>query len=93
MTALYHMTYNLDGPLDTEVIRAQEVFNGLRMGFDIKPDYWRVGNESNFWMQDRSAMRSGADFTGITGTIAQDAAVTESKGPISGSHTRISRCE
>jgi phthalate 4,5-dioxygenase len=82
ITAMYHVTFDVEGPLTSETIQSQEIFNGLRMGFDIQPDYWRRGNEMNFWLQDRSAMRTGDNFTGITGTIAQDVAVTESMGPI-----------
>ena len=81
-TGFYHVVFDLDGPLDAEVVRSQDIFNGFRGGIDLLPDYRRTGNASNHWLQDRAAMKGGLSFTGIEGTISQDVAVTESMGPI-----------
>lgn len=50
-------------------------------GVDLNPDWTKIRNLSNHFLQDRAAMRAG-DFTGIAGIPAQDMAMWESMGPI-----------
>ena len=50
-------------------------------GVDLGPDWKKVRNLENNFLQDRAAMKAG-DFTGIIGIPAQDMAMWESMGPI-----------
>lgn len=50
-------------------------------GVDLNPDWTKIRNLSNHFLQDRAAMKAG-DFTGIEGIPAQDMAMWESMGPI-----------
>jgi len=56
-------------------------FCGATVGVDLDPDYRKLRNLSNRFMQDRAAMKRG-DWTGIQGIPAQDMAMWESMGPI-----------
>jgi phthalate 4,5-dioxygenase len=62
---------------------------GSKLTMDFVPNTtdwygrWRLaGNETNDWMIDREAQKSGGIYTGIVGIQAQDQAITESMGPI-----------
>ena len=48
---------------------------------DTGPDYRKLRNLGNDYLQDRQVQRSGT-FTGIEGFLAQDSCVTESMGPV-----------
>ena len=49
---------------------------------ELKPDYTKVANKTNNWLQDRELMKTSV-YSGIPfGNHTQDAAVTESMGPI-----------
>jgi phthalate 4,5-dioxygenase len=56
-------------------------FCAATVGVDLDPDYRKLRNLSNHFMQDRAAMKRG-DWTGIRGIPAQDMAMWESMGPI-----------
>lgn len=78
-TIMWYLWYNEDRPVDPNVFAGQ-------FGFDpatINRDNFREGfSRENMWGQDRSAMRSGASFSGIRGLAMQDIAVQESMGTI-----------
>jgi phthalate 4,5-dioxygenase len=66
-----------------------QMMPGFQRQFDYLPNEtdwygrWRLkGRPINDWLVDREAQQSGGNFTGITGTHAQDQAITESMGPI-----------
>jgi phthalate 4,5-dioxygenase len=48
---------------------------------EIGPDYRRIRNLGNHYLQDRQAQRQ-ADFTGIENFFVEDACATETQGPI-----------
>jgi hypothetical protein len=54
--------------------------DGLRR-FEIGPDFRKIRNRDNDYLQDRESQRRG-DFTGIQDFMNEDAVATESMGPI-----------
>jgi phthalate 4,5-dioxygenase oxygenase subunit len=78
-TMNYVMWHSLDGsPVDEAEIRNRmELMPGVHLDAAWRP----LRTESNWWGQDRTAMRTGS-FTGMPGTIMQDQAVQESMGAI-----------
>ncbi len=52
------------------------------VGPDLNPDGTKVRTRANHYMQDRSAMRGKKHWSGIAANPNQDAAMTESMGPI-----------
>ena len=56
-------------------------FCGAQVGIDLDPQYRKLRNRENNYLQDRKAMKLG-DFTGIRGFPNQDIAMWESMGAI-----------
>jgi phthalate 4,5-dioxygenase oxygenase subunit len=56
-------------------------FCGAQLGIDLDPQYRKLRNLQNNYLQDRKAMKLG-DFTGIRGFPNQDIAMWETMGPI-----------
>jgi phthalate 4,5-dioxygenase len=56
-------------------------FCGAEVGVDLDPQYRKLRNRENNYLQDRAAMKRG-DFTGIRGFPNQDIAMWETMGPI-----------
>jgi phthalate 4,5-dioxygenase oxygenase subunit len=81
-TLFMHLRAKLDGKYDDETRLVHIRAAGVELGVDIDSDLNRVGNRQNNWLQDRHEMRDGDRFSGIRGTINEDAAVQESMGPI-----------
>jgi phthalate 4,5-dioxygenase oxygenase subunit len=78
-TMMYSVFVSQDGsPLSTQSMREENV---AVPGVDIDEDWFRIAKPSNRYLQDRAAMREG-DWTGVRGFIHQDAACSESMGPI-----------
>ena len=50
-------------------------------GVDLDRNFYKLGNASNWYLQDRAAMKAG-DWTGIQGFTNQDMACQESMGPV-----------
>ncbi len=63
-------------------VRDMRTFLRARRGIDLDAQYFNRGNESNGWLQDRDAMKSGESWCGINGFPNQDIACQESMGPI-----------
>ena len=52
-----------------------------RLGGNIGPNYLKIRNQGNHYLQDRQSQRT-VNFTGIEGFLAQDSCVTESMGSV-----------
>jgi phthalate 4,5-dioxygenase len=75
-----------DQPLDELMLRAFQGADPVTGEFDT------LGSRENGHLQDRAAMRNGS-WTGFRGIMAEDAAMTESMGPIvnrAGEHLGLS---
>jgi hypothetical protein len=66
--------YNVAGPVDAAAYAA------TRGVADVGPDYRKVRNRDNDYLQDRAAL--GRSFNGIAGVIVEDHALAELQGPI-----------
>ncbi len=75
---VYHWTYSLAGPL-TDDDRLEP--GSGREPSEHLPDFRKVRNKDNDYLQDRQAQRLTL-FSGIEGINTQDHAVQESMGPI-----------
>jgi phthalate 4,5-dioxygenase oxygenase subunit len=62
-------------------VEAWRKFCGAQPGIDLDPRWRKRRNRDNFYLQDRSAMKTG-DFTGIRGIPMQDMAMWETMGSI-----------
>ncbi len=67
----YHVTFN----------RERSVREEQRFGGNIGPNYLKIRNHGNHYLQDRQSQRT-VNFTGIEGFLAQDSCVTESMGSV-----------
>jgi nitrite reductase/ring-hydroxylating ferredoxin subunit len=76
-TSNWHLLvrYSLDGPAD---IAGYAATRGVA---DVGPDYRKVRNLDNDYLQDRDAMRQ-TSFAGIQGVIVEDHALAELQGPV-----------
>jgi nitrite reductase/ring-hydroxylating ferredoxin subunit len=73
-TTRYDLIVNLNRPADGSY---RDEYS-----HELKPDYTKVANKTNNYLQDRSLMKTSV-YSGIPfGNHTQDAAVTESMGPI-----------
>jgi phthalate 4,5-dioxygenase oxygenase subunit len=79
-TYLYMMAWAEDDKAGIEQ-EAWRKFCGAQVGIDLDPQYRKLRNKENNYLQDRSAMKLG-DFTGIRGFPNQDIAMWETMGSI-----------
>jgi phthalate 4,5-dioxygenase oxygenase subunit len=78
-TMFYGIFFSQNGtPVDEAATRRT---HHLEPGVDLDRNWVKNGNESNWYLQDRAAMKNG-DWTGIKGFTNQDMACQESMGPI-----------
>jgi phthalate 4,5-dioxygenase oxygenase subunit len=75
----YSIYFSADGPIDLE-----ELVDRRRsaVGPDLYPDRTKVRTRANRYLQDRQAMRERRHWSGIDANPNQDAAMTESMGPV-----------
>ncbi|HEY2555404.1 MAG TPA: Rieske 2Fe-2S domain-containing protein [Candidatus Cybelea sp.] len=81
-TMLFFVRFKYDSPITPEEREQTQRVNGLRPGADVNPDFSKVRNISNNWLQDRAAMQSGETYSGIAGVNTEDIAVQESMGAV-----------
>ena len=81
-TMFYWVRSSYDAPIAGDVRSKATQTVGLTPGVDLNPDYSKIRNRANNWLQDREAMQRGETFTGILGVIAEDMCVQESMGAI-----------
>lgn len=74
----YWIAWHPTGGIEQDAWRR---FCAAAPGVDLNPDWTKVRNLANGYLQDRAAMKAG-DFTGIAGIPTQDMAMWESMGPI-----------
>ena len=67
-------------------------FCGAQVGIDLDPQFRKIRNRENNYLQDRKAMKLG-DFTGIRGFPNQDIAMWETMGAHHGPHQGAARRE
>ncbi|MFV2175679.1 Rieske 2Fe-2S domain-containing protein [Actinomadura sp. LOL_016] len=77
-TMFYNIQYCYEQPVDEEYLREKAGCPPEDSGDDPHP----VRRRENRWQQDRTAMQSGASWSGIDGIMLEDLAVQESMGPI-----------
>ena len=78
-TMFYGVFFSQNGsPVDEPAVRRA---HSLEPGVNLDRNWIKLGNESNWFLQDRAAMKAG-DWTGIKGFTNQDMACQESMGPI-----------
>ena len=78
-TMFYGVFFTQNGSsVDEPAIRRA---HSLEPGVNLDRNWVKLGNESNWYLQDRTAMSAG-DWTGIKGFTNQDMACQESMGPI-----------
>jgi len=78
-TYFIYIQYSHAGPLDKR--KLQEIA-GTVPGVAIDEHFRLIHGRHDNWGQDRTAMKSGRSFTGLTGINVQDFVVQESMGPI-----------
>jgi phthalate 4,5-dioxygenase len=80
-TVFYFWFWRTDGGvIDDEDRAGFREYSGFVLGTDIDEAGNSIPNQSNWWRQDRDAMRRGDSFTGIRGVNREDFAVLESMG-------------
>jgi phthalate 4,5-dioxygenase oxygenase subunit len=78
-TMFYGVFFSQNGSTVDEA--ATRRAHSLEPGVDLDHNWIKRGNESNWYLQDREAMKQG-DWTGIKGFTNQDMACQETMGPI-----------
>jgi phthalate 4,5-dioxygenase oxygenase subunit len=81
-TMLFFTRFKYDGPITEEERDRTYAVNGFRPGIDLGPDYTKLRNRDNQWLQDRAAMHAGRSTSGIAGVNTEDMAVQESMGAV-----------
>jgi phthalate 4,5-dioxygenase oxygenase subunit len=75
----YSIYYSRDRAVDREEMADRR---RSAVGPDLHPDGTKVRTAGNNYLQDRAAMRANRHWSGIAANPNQDAAMTESMGPI-----------
>jgi phthalate 4,5-dioxygenase oxygenase subunit len=78
-TIFYAVQWSEQGDADQDEWRQ---LMHAQLGVDLDPEYRKLRNLENNYLQDREAMKQGRSFTGIIGIPAQDMAMQETMGPI-----------
>ena len=82
-TMFYFWFWRTDGSVIDDEARAGFLdYGGFVPSRDIDETGGSVPNRSNWWNQDREAMRRGESFTGIRGVNREDFAMQESMGAL-----------
>jgi phthalate 4,5-dioxygenase len=80
-TMFYFWFWRTDGAVIDDQARAGlREYGGFAPGKDLDEAGNSILNRSNWWRQDREAMRRGDSFTGIRGVNREDFAMQESMG-------------